>query len=350
MTLMKTLLTATTFLVGLSAPVFAEADLSWFEAQTENMTAEGAYQKEGPWTVALVFPDLSNSWRVQAVEEARIAAANNPKIKDLIVTNYRDDVSVMVSDMEDMIARGVDAIMVHTGQVGLLDEAVKTANERGIPVINFGQIDAEIDYPVQMWAGGETYGRIGGEWLVKTLGGEGEVWALRGLAGHSEDVARFTGLSASFKGTSIKITREDYGGWSYEGSKPLCESWILSGNLPDAIWSGGADMTRACVDVFVELGVPIIPMTGEGNNGLLRQWNEQGFDAVGAPFPPSMFAIGLNAVEELLSGGRLNRVYWADPEPITNDNLGEYFHAEANDNLWVPTTLSDKDISRLFPR
>jgi ribose transport system substrate-binding protein len=317
MTRPQTLLAASALALSLATPAMADPDLSWFAPQTEAMTAPGAYQKDGPWTVALVFPDLSNSWRVQAVEEARLAAEANDRIAELIVTNYREDVSVMVSDMEDMIARGVDAIMVHTGQVGLLGEAVKSAEARGIPVINFGQIDPQIDYPVQMWAGGESYGRTGGAWLAETLGGAGEVWALRGVAGHSEDVARFTGMQEALAGTEIAITREDYGAWSYEGAKPLCESWVLSGDLPDAIWSSGADMTRACV---------------------------------AASFPPSMFAVGLNAVEALLSGETLARVYWAEPEPITGANLAEYYHDGANDNLWVPTTLSDADIARLFPR
>lgn len=348
MAFFKKLLTATSLAALLAGPALAEADLLWFEPQGDGITEAGAYTKEGPWTVALVFPDLSNSWRVQAVEEARIAAAANDNIKELIVTNYKEDVSVMVSDMEDMIARGVDAIMVHTGQVGLLGDAVAKAEAAGIPVINFGQIDEDIGYPVQMWAGGQSYGRVGGEWLVKTLGGEGEVWALRGIAGHSEDVARFEGVNAALKGSNVKITKEDYGLWSYEGSKSLCESWVLGGNLPDAIWSAGADMTRACIDAFNELGVDLIPMTGEGNNGLMRQWSEQGLDSVAASFPPSMFAVGLNAVEELLNGGQLNRVYWAEPEPITNDNLTEYFVPEANDNLWVPTTMGKEDIMRLF--
>lgn len=350
MTKLRITLNTTAALALLTGPALAEADLLWFEPQTQEMTVAGAYTSEGPWTVALVFPDLSNSWRVQAVEEARIAAAGMPEIEELIVTNYREDVAVMISDMEDMVARGVDAIMVHTGQVGLLGDVVSLAEERGIPVINFGQIDPDIDYAVQMWAGGESYGRVGGEWLVETLGGEGEVWALRGIAGHSEDVARFTGMNAALEGSSIEVTREDFGQWSYEGARPLCESWVLSGDLPDAIWSSGADMTRACIDVFLELGVPMIPITGEGNNGLLRQWSENGLDSVAASFPPSMFAVGLNAVAELLDGGQLARVYWAEPEPITNDNLAEYYHEDANTNLWVPTTLTDDDISRLFGR
>lgn len=330
--------------------VQAEApDLLWFEPTTDAMTEAGSFTKEGPWTFALVFPDLSNSWRVQAVEEVRAAAAADPRIEELIVTNYRDDVSVMVSDMEDMIARDVDAIIIHTGQAGLIGEQVDAANAKGIPVINFGDMDDEIAYPVQMWTGGAAYGKVGGEWLREKMGGEGRLWVLRGLAGHSEDNARYDGLMAEIGDTNIEIVREDFGLWSYEGSKSICESWVLSGDVADALWSAGADMTRACVDVFTELGLDIIPMTGEGNNGFLRQWNDLGFDSVAASFPTSMFGVGLNAAAALLEGEALNARYWASPEPITNDNLGEYFVEGANSNLWVPTTLSEERILELFP-
>lgn len=351
MSFLKTLAaSAATATLLMTMPVHAEApDLLWFEATTDAATEAGAYTREGPWTVALVFPDLSNSWRVQAVEEVRAAAAADPRIAELIVTNYRDDVAVMVSDMEDMIARDVDAIIIHTGQAGLIGSQVDAANAKGIPVINFGDMDDEIAYPVQMWTGGAVYGKVGGEWLRETLGGEGRIWALRGLAGHSEDNARYEGMMAEIDGTNIEIVREDFGQWSYEGSKAICESWVLSGDIADAIWSAGADMTRACIDVFSELGMEMIPMTGEGNNGFLRQWNDLELDSVAASFPTSMFGVGLNAAAGLLEGESLNTRYWASPEPITNDNLAEYYVEGANSNLWVPTTLSQERILELFP-
>lgn len=350
MTKLHAILCATAAALALAGPAMAEADLGFFEPQTDEMTEADQYKKDGPWTVALVFPELSNSWRVQALEEARTAIAADDRFAEMIVTNFREDVSVMISDMEDMIARGVDAIMVHPSQNGLLGEQVAAAQAAGIPVIGFGQIDSEIDYASQMWAGAHSYGRTGGIWLREKLDGSGEVWALRGVAGHAEDNARYDGMAAELEGTDISITRQDYGDWSYEGAKPICESWVLSGELPDAIWSSGADMTRACIDVFAELGVDFIPMTGEGNNGLLRQWHDLELDSVAAPFPPSMIAVGLNGVAELLEGGQLARSYWAEPEAITNENLAEYYQPQANDNLWVPTTLSDEQVARLFPR
>ena len=352
MSFLKKLATAAALatLVASSPAVAEQPDLKWFSPTTDAKTTSGTYTKDGPWTIALVFPDLSNSWRVQAVEEVRSAAAADPRIKELIVTNFKEDVSLMISDMEDMISRGVDAIIIHPSQAGLIGDQVEAANAKGIPVINFGQMDDEVSYPVQMWTGGAAFGAVGGAWLRETLGGKGRIWALRGLTGHGEEQARYEGMLAELKGTEIEIVREDFGQWSYEGAKPVCESWALSGDIADAVWSSGADMTRACVDVFLELGLPLIPMTGEGNNGFLRQWHDNGLQSVAASFPPSMFAVGLNVAAALLEGESLNQRYWASPAPITNENLNEFYVATANDNLWVPTTLPDARINELFPR
>ena len=54
------------------------------------------------------------------------------------------------------------------------------------------------------------------------------------------------------------------------GQAALRKSRRASGQPVDGIWFSGADMTRACFDVFKEIGKPLVPMTGEANNGFLR--------------------------------------------------------------------------------
>ena len=51
----------------------------------------------------------------------------------------------------------------------------------------------------------------------------------------------------------------------------------------------------------------------------------------------------------MLEGEALNERYWASPDPITNDNLSDFYVDTANDNLWVPTTLPEARINELFP-
>ena len=105
---------------------------------------------------------------------------------------------------------------------------------------------------VSVYGGGEAFGRTGGEFLRQKLHGKGTIWVFRGIAGVGEEISRYNGLSEALKGSDIKIGAEVYGDWNYAKGKQLCENLVASGQPVDGIWFSGADMTRACFDVFKE--------------------------------------------------------------------------------------------------
>jgi ribose transport system substrate-binding protein len=71
-----------------------------------------------------------------------------------------------------------------------------------------------------------------GDFLVQTLGGKGNIWVLRGLAGHPEDKNRYNGLVQALKGSDIKITAEEYGDWQYDKAKKICETASIASMSP----------------------------------------------------------------------------------------------------------------------
>jgi ABC-type sugar transport system substrate-binding protein len=64
------------------------------------------------YTIGLSNFSLGNSWRVQMVAEAQYAAKNNPMVKDLIVTEADNSVEKQIADIEDLITKKVDAILI----------------------------------------------------------------------------------------------------------------------------------------------------------------------------------------------------------------------------------------------
>ena len=72
-----------------------------------------AMAKDGPYVIGLSNFSLGNSWRVQMVEEAKFAAAQQKDlVKQLIVTEAEGDISKQISDIEDLISKKVDAILI----------------------------------------------------------------------------------------------------------------------------------------------------------------------------------------------------------------------------------------------
>ena len=317
---------------------------------TQEMTKAGEFQKDGPWTIGMSFPGLGNTWIVQMVQETKYTAAQNDQISEFIFTEAGWAPAKQVADLEDLIARKVDAIIVAPMAPASVKKQVDAAIAAGIRVTTYGSSEGVLNSAVELNLGGKAFGRTGGEWLKEKLDGKGTIWAFRGIAGVNEETLRYEGMTEALEGTDIKIGAEVFGDWNYTKGKQLCENLVLSGQPVDAIWFSGADMTRACIDVFKDVGKPLVPMTGEGNNGFLRIWTENNLDSVAPIYTPGIGPALVRATVALLEGETLNKAYYSDPAPITNETLKDFYRDDLNDAFWVTSTLPEEEISKNFNR
>jgi ribose transport system substrate-binding protein len=317
---------------------------------SDEMTVPGKYKKDGPWTIGMSFPGLGNTWIVQMIQETKFEAAANKDIKEFLFTEAGWQTSKQVADLEDLIARKVDAIIVAPMAPPTVQKQIQAAVDAGILVVTYGSTDGLLASAVEINLGGEAFGKAGGEWLKQKLGGKGTIWVFRGIAGVVEETLRYDGLIKALAGSDIKIGAEVFGDWNYTKGKQLCENLVLSGQPVDAIWFSGADMTRACVDVFKDTGKELVPMTGEANNGFFRIWTENHLDSIAPVYVPGIGPSLVRATVALLEGKSLHKSYYSDPAPITNDTVKDFYRADLNDSYWVPSTLPEDEIVKTFKR
>ncbi len=317
---------------------------------TKDQIPAGKFKKDGPYTIGFSWPGVGNTWIVQNIEEVKYNASHDPNIKELRFVDANWQPAKQVADIEDLMAHKIDALIIAPIAPDLVKAQVAAAAKTGIPVLVFSPGGAFTDATVSIYAGGEAFGRTGGEFLKDQLHGKGTIWVFRGIAGSGEDLARYNGLVESLKGTNIKIGTEVYGDWNYANGKQLCENLVASGQPVDGIWFSGADMTRACFDVFKEIGKPLVPMTGEANNGFLRAWKAAGADSVGPIFTPGLATSLVRAATALLEGKALYTSYYSDPKPITAANFDQYYRPDLNDAFWFPSTLPPAVIDQMFKK
>ena len=94
------------------------------------------YKKEGPYTIGFSNAGLGDSWRVVALHSMMKAAAENKdKIAKLMITDAGHDDSKQVADIQDLVSRGVDLLIVSANTAQALDPAVTRVMEQGIPVV-----------------------------------------------------------------------------------------------------------------------------------------------------------------------------------------------------------------------
>jgi ribose transport system substrate-binding protein len=318
--------------------------------KSPEMTEPGKFKKDGPYRIGVSFPGVGNTWIVQMHQEAEFEAANNPQVKEFIFSEANWQPAKQVSDIEDLMTKNIDALIVAPIAFPLVKKQIEAALATGIPVITFGASKGELESTVEIMGAGEYFGEVGGKFLREKLGGKGTIWAIRGVAGVGEEQQRYDGFRRALEGSDIKIGAEVYGDWNYAKAKGICENLVLSGQPVDGIWFSGAEMTRACIEVFQSVGKPLVPMTGEGNNGFLKTWKESGVEAVSPIFTPGLGPAVIRAAVALLEGKSLHRTYFSAPEPMTNADVDKYYRADLNDAFWVPSTLPEEQLQKLFKR
>jgi ribose transport system substrate-binding protein len=316
-----------------------------------DMVPAGKFKKAPPWVIGMSWPGVGNTWIVQTIQEIKAAGSHDPDIKEFRFSEANWQPAKQVADIEDLMTHKVDALIIVPISPDLVKAQVQAATAAGIPVVMF--TTAGIPFPdatVSVYGGGASFGKTGGDFLKDKLHGKGTIWAFRGIAGSGEETARYNGLKEALKGSDVKIGAEVYGDWNYAKAKQLCENLVASGQPVDGIWFSGADMTRACFDVFKEIGKPLVPMTGEANNGFLRAWKAAGADSVGPIYTPGLGPATVRAAVALLKGEPVYKAYSSDPAPITGANFDKYYRPDLNDAYWFPSTLPEDVIKQDFKK
>lgn len=332
------------------APVVDEAALELFDGMTpadgavEVDTSSYVTDKEA-LTIGYVDMGLVNSWRVQALGSAQQVA--DELGVTLVPTDAGGDATKQISDAEDILARGVDALLVSPVAPDAIAPIVERAYESGIPVIIWGSEISTDQYTSKVISDDWFFGFAGGEALAADLDGAGKVIMLRGIAGNSTETARYEGAVAAFEGTDIEIIAEEYGDWAFDQGKSITENLLAAHPEIDGVWSSGAAMTRGAIEAFQEAGRPLVPMSGENLNGYFKEALEVGLKTSAPQFETWMAPEAVKLAVRALRGLPIQDYYLLQSPAITD--IEGHVLEDVSDDYWVEGYLTEDQILEIFP-
>ena len=131
-----------------------------------------------PLKIGMSFQELNNPYFVtmkQALEEAAASVGAT-----VIITDARHDVAKQISDVEDMIQKKIDILLLNPTDSTGVEGAVKSAKAAGLVV---AAVDANAKGPVDTFVGSKNYdaGVMACEYMGKALDGKGDVAILDGI-------------------------------------------------------------------------------------------------------------------------------------------------------------------------
>jgi len=309
--------------------------------------------KEPPFVIGVSNVSVANSFRVQMIEEITYYGEQHPDmIKEVIVTDAGGDANKQISDIEDLVTRQVDVLLVAPASDTALTPAVEQAIAAGIPVIVFNsdmqsdKVAARALPPYREWA------RLTADWLGKTMNGKGNVIALRGIAGLAAEADEWAGVEEALKSyPDINIICTEYADWAYDKAKTAVANCLA--NHPDVhgVLAIGDAMTWAAAESLKDQGYDVtqIPMIGiGGSNGFLKYWQANGLNAYVIADPTDIGVTALNAALDLLQDKPVQANLAPSQYDIYSSNLEEFVKPDLPDSAWVGSGLPDDVLKQLL--
>jgi ribose transport system substrate-binding protein len=273
-------------------------------------------------------------------------------LKDYMVSDATGNTASQIQQIQNMIAAKVDAILIDASSDTALNPAIAAAHKAGITVVSF---DSTVTSPhaININVDQRKFGELGGEWLAKKLGGKGNIIVLSGIAGNPISKQRWDegAKKALTKHPGIKILSEVNADWDQAKAQQAVGNLLASFPKVDGIYSQGGAMTLGAMFAFQDAKRPLVPMTGEAYNGLLKHWKTEqknGFSSIALSDPTWLSVEALKTAVKSLKGEKVAKNINLDMPIITDENLDKYVQPDMPDGLWLPTTLDDAGMKALF--
>ena len=250
--------------------------------------------------VANLQADFFNQIRQSVEAEAKKEGV------EVIVSDAKGDSDTQVSQIQDFITQGVDAIIYIPAGATAATVPVRAANDAGIPVVT---VDRNPD-----GAPGDTFiatdsvaaAKALGDWVVKQSGGKGQVGIVQGQIGTTPQVARQEGFGKALEGSDLKVVAEQASAqWAQDEGYDIATDMLQSNpgisvlfGQADALALGASAAARAA-------GAKVLVVGFDGDVAGLKAVRDGTLDATITQPTQGMGRLAVQSALKLIAGGKL---------------------------------------------
>ncbi len=297
---------------------------------------------------------VGNGFREEQVCTAKAEALASDQVTELVTIHRNTDAAGQLSDIRDLIAADVDAIVFNPNDPEALNPALQEAHDAGIVTVS---VDAYVtdENTYNLYNNQVEYAYLGAKWLFEQLDGEGTVYYMRGLAGHPADSDRDIGFKRALEEyPDIQVVPNEEGvhtGWDPATTTQLINDFLASGQYADidGIWTSGMD--SQVVDAIKAAGEDYVPIVGADLGAFVAQLlDEEGYSGLEGAAVTNTAAVGgagVNLALKLLNGEDVQTAEDASQPntvlltPVLADNVSdegrqllESWQVDGLDPLW----------------
>ena len=201
-------------------------------------------------------------WRNKLNDELLMETYQHKDV-ELLFASAKDNDKLQTEQIEKFIQRGVDLLIISPNQVHSITPVIDKAYDKGIPVILFDRKTDSQKYTAFIGADNVKVGKTIGEFIAKTLHGEGKVIEIKGLDNSSPAIDRHKGfIQALSKYPDIQLKRTLSGEWTKESGYKSIKSAIADAKDCNIIWGQNDRMAEGAQRAMAEAGIHNVQYVG----------------------------------------------------------------------------------------
>ena len=233
----------------------------------------------------------------------------------MIVLDSQNDPAKELSNVEDLIIKGVKVLLINPTDSDSVITAVEKANDKNIPVImldrdsNGGKIASYIA------SDNEAGGKMAGEYIVKKLGKSAKIVELEGIPGTTAARERGKGFEEAVKGMDI-VAKQTADFDRAKGLKVM-ENILQSHPNIDAVFAQNDEMALGALEVTKTINRKILVVGFDATDDAVKAVENGELAATVAQQPKLIGKKGLEVVYKILHDQKVKKYYPIELKLIT---------------------------------
>lgn len=286
-------------------------------------SSSGSSGSTKTWKIGVLYPTLNNPFFVAQQQGVHAAAQEfGVTVVDLSANN---DASTQTTQVENLIAQHVDAILLQPVDVQGILGAVGQANQAHIPVVQVGEKPAGGQVTTAVYFDEVQDGAAGGQYLGKALSAGAKVAELLGLQGTSTAAERQQGFEKALQSGCSGCTIVAKQPADFDRSKGLSVTEAILKAHPDitGLYAANDEMALGAVKAIAEAGLQskVVVVGNDGESDALDAVQSGTIQATNALSAYQQGFMGVEAAVKHLKGGSVCSVITEKGVFITKDNL-----------------------------
>jgi ribose transport system substrate-binding protein len=254
-----------------------------------------------------------------------------PGLRFLVTT--ASDASKQANDVEDMVAQGIDALVILPFESDPLTAPVKAAKAKGVFITSVDRGLAEEGIE-DLYVGGNNpqYGVVAAEYFKEKLPQGGKIVVMRGIPTAIDNI-RIEAFETALEGSGVEILDMQYANWNPDKGFEVMQDYLVRFPKIDGVWAGDDDAAlgaKAAIEQSGRQGEMAL-LGGSGMNRVIKliMDGNGGFDA-DIFYPPTLIipAIELTAMK-YATQAPIHGQYVLDSPLITRDNAADYYFPDS---------------------